>query len=391
MKSKLHAESLLRVPLVRQLLEDRNVGLAPRAVDARWYYEGVLPIRLGGFNPLSGAVYYPASSHLARWLDAPAKSARRHNENDWLVQELLFAVHDYLHVWAYGVIDALAPKHGFRERPKTRAALEDRVFCHIVSEAVATVGLDYWFLCTLNLNELCDLGTRFDFGLTTDYHQRFAPEYRRFGPSLRVQHAEFFGVLTRFYCSGVWAGFDLRALKRSPLVLRWLEHELRYSRLQRRYARQWFSELAPRALAFDASELDAPIAVNRAWQHELIAELGALVWDKVKNRKEPGFRHVPRRAWSPDYDRPIDFRFVNLNALRAERRALEVATNPTSELFRAYQTIARTDFAKSGFLASESMLSCVQAGDYAGLAECLAGRRTLDPTDKEPRELLLLT
>jgi hypothetical protein len=388
-----HAESLLRVPLVRHMLEDRGVELVARAVDARWEYEGIVPARLGGFNPLEGAVYYPARSFLARWLRDPTGSARRHNENDFLVREVLFAVHDYLHVWAYRALDSLVPARVLAERPLARSDIEDMVFIHLVSEAAATVGLDYWFLCTVSLNAICDIGTRMDFGLTTDYHERFAGEYRRYAPLLRVQSPEFFVLLTDFYCSGVFQGFDVRALRESPLVLRWLEHELRYSRLQRRYARQWFSYLSPDGLAVAEGELDAPLALDQDWKQRAIAGLATLLWDKVKNDTKHAFSPRPKRhPWRSPLDKPVDFRFVNLNWFASPEAARRASTSrdPASERHRLFQTIGHVDFAACSAALRSVILPLARDSAFEALAELLRDKRRIGRRKGEPRDLFLL-
>lgn len=391
MKTRIHAESLLRIPLVRQMLADRQSKLVARAVDARWHYEGILP-RLGGFNPLEGAVYYPAQSFFARWLRDRTGSARKYNQRDFLVKEVLFAVHDYLHAWAYRAIAALSAEDLFAPERVTRDALEAMVFAHLVSEAAATIGLDYWFLCTVSLNELCDIGSQMDCGLTTDYHERFAREYRRYDPALNVQAPEFFARFTRFYCSGVLPGFDAHALRESPLVLRWLEHELHYSRLQRRYSRQWFAHLTGAVLASDLAALDGPVPSDAPWQRRLVAQVGAMLWDKVKNdalHELPALSHSLARERSRA--RPIDFRFTNLNALSssAPRRA-QTSTDPESERYLAYQTIARVDFGRCERRLKMELLSLTGDTSPATIAQRLKRSPKLRRRPDEPRHIFLL-
>src|SRR5207237_1319288 len=83
-----------------------------------------------------------ARSPLAEWLDDPAQGVRELNQDDALLTEVLFAVHDYLHVWAYHLVRDAVPDLGFGRPPASEAELEDHVFCHLLTEAVATVGLD---------------------------------------------------------------------------------------------------------------------------------------------------------------------------------------------------------------------------------------------------------
>ncbi len=63
-------------------------------------------------------------------------------------------------------------------------------------------------------------------------------------PWVRPPRPEFFDELAEFYCTGVLRGFGVEDLRRSPLLLQWLEHELRYGQRQREYARQWFAHVA---------------------------------------------------------------------------------------------------------------------------------------------------
>jgi hypothetical protein len=393
MAKGVHAESLLRIPLVRHMLEDPESHLVARGVDARWYYEKLVPVKLGGFNAAGGAVYYPIQSFLARWLDEPESSARKHNENDVLVSEVLFAVHDYLHVWAYRAINELNPSLGFGTSEVTRANLEDFVFCHLASEAVATVGLDYWYLCTLSLNDVCDIGTTVDHGLTVGYHERHAREYQRYAPDLRVQQKEFFASVANFYCSGVFQGFETSALRESPVILRWLDHELRYGQSQRRYARQWLAYLSREPLSFDAGAFDAPVSAGRKWQRRTLRQLGELLWDKVKNdrRHEFAFR-FKGRGWSSPPERPADFRFVNLNWFPSIDTALRVPSSPEpeSDAYRLYQLVSRFDFGRCDSALVDAVPLLLQNGDRALAERLLGGQRRVRRCKDEPRDLLLV-
>ena len=143
----------------------RTCGSRAR-IDRRWAYEDILPISLSGFNPLTRSVFYAAKSSMADWLLDPYGPSRAHNFRDRLVREVLMAAHDYLHIWAYGVVRDVCPGLGLGTRAITRARLDDFVFAHLLTEAAATVGLDYWYLGCVNLNQVCDVGTRVT-GITT--------------------------------------------------------------------------------------------------------------------------------------------------------------------------------------------------------------------------------
>ena len=391
--ARIHAESLLHVPLVRQMMDDPQVELAPRGVDASWFYEKVVPVKLGGFNATRGAVFYPAKSFLARWLRAPSGSARRLNENDFLTSELFFAVHDYLHVWAYLAIGELEPHVGFGVRAITRDNLDDFVFCHIVSEAVATVGLDYWYLCTLSLNDVCDIGTRMERGLTVDYHERFAREYRRYGPDFRVQHEGFFRAATEFYCSGVFDGFDLAALRESPIILRWLEHELLYGRLQRRYAREWLAYLSHEDITLGARALDAPLSLDRAWKRRLVDRIGAMLWEKVKHGKMHAFDFRFGDAfWKSSPKKPADFRFVNIHSFPSISAALRApaSRDPESRAYRVHQLTSLFDYERCDPALRRAVALLPAKSGADRLAKLLHAQPRLRASAGEPRDLFLL-
>lgn len=313
----LHRESLLRVPLVAQMLGDPHVRLVPLAVDRGWQYDGHIPLDTTGFNPLQRAVFYAKRSALAEWLRNPEGSARKANVRDRLVSELFFAVHDYLHAWAYLAIQSLAPELGFGTAPIHKDNIEDFVFCHLLTETVATVGLDYWYLSVVDLNDVCPIGTRLE-GLTISYREARLDEYRRFEPSLDVQSPSFFTEIARFYCSGEFPFFDVTALKRSPILLAWLDHEIRYGSRQREYIRRWLSYLSDDAVRIPTSELGAPVRYDGRWRTRLVRELGTRLWEKVKKGKPHHFRPVSplSTAWKRRDLARKDFRFLCADAFR---------------------------------------------------------------------------
>jgi hypothetical protein len=315
----MHTESLLRIPLVRQMMSDPHVGLVGRRVDCFWHYEDVVPVKVGGFNPFHSSIYYASRSLLAEWLAAPTKSARSLNENDHLVKEVLWAVHDYLHCWALGAIARLAPKLGLGRIPITRKNAEDLVFGHVLSEAVATLGLDYWYLACTDLNTVCPIGTCVR-GLTAAYDERLLGEYRRFNRTLDVQRPDFFTEFARFYCTGEFPGFDARSIGRSAALLKWLSPQIVYATKEREYIRRWLTHLSGEDLGYEAAKLERPIACDAPWQRRLIAEIGVLLWEKVKEDKLHPFARPKGKPWHAPEGRTPDFRFTNWNSVSSGPR-----------------------------------------------------------------------
>lgn len=389
----LHRESLLRVPLAAQMLADPNVALRPVAVDKRWRYEGHVGLDTTGFNPLERAVFYGKRSAMADWLRNPRASARAANLRDRLVSELFFAVHDYLHCWAYLAIPHLTPEVGFGIAPIRKDNVEDFVFCHLVTEAVATVGLDYWYLSTVDLNEVCPIGTRLE-GLTVSYRERFVSEYRRFEPALDVQSPEFFREICRFYCSGEFPSFDLRALRRSPLVLQWLDHEIGYGSRQREYIRRWLSYLSGDQVRFERDALDAPVRWKGAWRERLVRELGDLLWDKVKNGRPHRFRaRFPlAKTWRRKDLRRKDFRFLAADAFRGEDLAKAFDGEDAADSFRHFfcQFASSHDYASFDPALAKLFPEVVRLRDYELAVALFRGTRRLPKASRGPVDLLTL-
>jgi hypothetical protein len=309
MTKHVHPESLLCIPLVAQMLTDSRVPLKARAIDDAWRTHEAIPISVSGFNPLARCVFYPVRSPVAKWLKAPWASSRALNRGDDLLRSVLFAVHDYLHVWSYLAISELAPEIGFGRAPISADNFESFVFCHLLSETAATVGLDYWYLSTVEINKVCPIGSAVT-GLTVSYREQHLPEYQRFNPLFQVQDRKFFGLLHRFYCDGTFRGFDSADLRKSPLLWRWLEHELRYAENQRRYCRMWFSYLAYGHCKWPRSKLIAPVrGERRHWR--LAEELGELLWSKVKLGRDEQVGRPAAFSWTAPRTADPDFRFLN--------------------------------------------------------------------------------
>jgi len=154
---------------------------------------------------------------LARWLRNPAGSARDYNEDDLLVHEVFFAVHDYLHVWTAQPLRELVPEQRLGRSPLAERDHEGLAFLQLVTEAAATVGLDYWCLSTFDINDVVPIGTTHHL-LATQYCERDLEEYRRANRPFVVQTPAFFAELARFYCTGELTGFDVNDLRRSPMT-----------------------------------------------------------------------------------------------------------------------------------------------------------------------------
>ena len=317
-------------PLVRHLLADPHTRIVRRAVDANWVYEGRGSRTSLGWNPFRSELYIADNSVVGQWLDEPSLDLRTLNENELFLPEFAFLLHDYLHVWATRTLAELRPELEFGRGRLDPARIEEHAFALVVTEAVATVGLDYWDLCCRSLGRELGIGSAFE-RLTVSYEVAHEPEYRRYCEDFSAQRPGFFALIARFYCTGAFPGFDTQALRRSPITLDWLRHELLYGGMQRRYSRQWLQHFAG-VHGYELGALDAEIEIP-AWGEAVIDELGARLWAKVKGKDPctPALGSWSEQAWTAPAHGPIDFRFTNLagfaqlEAATKKRGVLEVS------------------------------------------------------------------
>lgn len=308
---------LLKIPLLRQALLDKRIEIHVRPQDSNWYYEKIIASSVAGFNPYLRKIFINKDSAICGWLKDGLTNDRVHNEGNFLVNEVLFLIHDYLHCWAVLAIQEEMPelRYGFGEiNYKT---LEDFVFCHLLTEAVATVGLDYWYLSTIDLNGLCDLGTNTDV-LTVSFHERDIREYRKYNPKFNVQNPRMFELITDFYCTGVFPGFDLSDMKKSPKLYNWLKHELEYGSKQREYIRSWLHYLSSDSTIRTVEPLNKPLNIRKPWMRHLIKSMSKRLWMVVKDDSQSHTHTVLNKkheAWKAPSRGTPDFRFTNLHAL----------------------------------------------------------------------------
>lgn len=374
-----HPESLLQLPLVRHALSDPGFRLVERGVDPEWTYAGHLPIAITGFNPFEAAYYYGWRSSFSRFLRQPEGSARALNEGDALVREVLFMVHDYLHAWAYQLIDGLRPELGLLTAPLGEAQRDDFAIAHLITEAAAVVGLDYWFLCVRSINEHCPIGSAVG-PLAVSYHERDGAEFRRFHPLLDVQCPRFFSLLGAFYCHGEFPGFDVEDLRRSPLLLRWLRHELSYGAQQRRNIRHWLAYLAGDSPQDD----DRPLPLSPR-HYTLMEEVGAALWALVKEGAPLHLSGATTTRRS-DGHRPPDFRLVNLHRVTD----IPDRADPAPFSYYMYQYLSRIPLCEVPKERLRHLPLLARERDPLLLSHLFGDLPVLPAAADEPRDLMLL-
>lgn len=304
-------ERLLRIAPVRHALQDPWFEALPRPLDDRWSRLGVCD-RMAGFAPLHQVHYYPWTSPLRGWLE-DVQDPLSPDDETVLVRAALGLAHDYLHSWAYRAISVLRPEHRVGAERVGPDNFDLFLNLHLLTEAVACVGLDYWTLCTLDGPDWRGWAEAFS-PLTTHYHDRDAAAFRRRNPQHDPQHPNFLATIVRLYHCDEIEGFDLPDVRDDARLRAWLAAELLASRSQRATTRLWLANLAEAALDDDA--LGAPTTPPRGDFLDLTLELSHLLWRKVKQEEPLFFPAGPRPdAWRyPNGARP-DFRVCNLARL----------------------------------------------------------------------------
>ncbi len=372
------------------MLADPSVDFTARPIDAFWVENRFVPHDVTGFEPLGGTIFVARRSRLYRWLKAPNCSVRSLNERDLLVRAVFRAAHDYLHVWATRLLEHAVGFLGRSRYPTGPEDVETLTFLHLLTEAVATVGLDYWCLCTMDLDDRLRVGTTMDAGWSTRYHERHLVEYRRFMPNLNVQHSTFFTTWVSFYCTGELPGVRPGALAQSPRILSWLEHELRYGAMQRRYARMWFRYLATGEVAALASDA-APVPCAEPWKVALTDIVAHSLWKAARSRRfrcEPPL--VPRPA--PPHWQAKDFRFVSWSALSASERvsAMRHGAARGSGSYWKSQCIAEVDSSRVSPEVKAAVTNLLRRGTAQQVHALTQKLPRLSCRGDQPRRLMFL-
>lgn len=391
MRARIDAESPLRVALIARALRDPQIQLVPRAIDSTWVYRQVVRRSNTGFNPFCGRVYYASRGALAPWLAHPERSARDYNAQDSMMRELLFVVHDYLHAWSYGVIRELAPFLDFGRARITTSNFEHLVFAHLLTEAVATVGLDYWCLATARLGDTCPMGTAIE-GATTSYREWHRPEYLRVWPDLVVVQEPSFlhWLLSSYLNGGARMSISEREMDRSALLARWLRGELSYAEHQRRYIRLWLHHLSgSRSRRANTGRV---VAYDELWQRNLVIEVALRLWSLVKHDKSDRLRDLldPESCWQTRKGSKVDFDLTNLNELSpTELRSAAGQADASQRRALCEQYVMRFRYSDVEEDEVPRIQRAIETGNLSALRSLLRGCAPLPPSDGEPRDLML--
>ena len=308
--------ALLELQPVQHALNDPHFSVTRRPVDNSWHHADLTGL-MTGFNPTLHTHFYAAESVFDRWLEDPTELDCDRESQIRLVKEVLFMAHDYLHSWAYRALAAIEPGLiGYG--PVTRDNLNMQAFVLVVTEAVAVVGLDYWYLCVADVDERC--GTDLGVGpRTVHYRERYLSEYRRHNSSLDVQNPRFFHQILRLYCLGLFDGFDEQDLQQSDALASWMIRELLIAPRQREVCRTWLSRLGGFELRDD--EVMLPFQTPSESLRSHLTKLSELLWRKIKFGEE-SFDPPPSNsaAWQYVPGATVDFRFANCTSWQRAQR-----------------------------------------------------------------------
>jgi hypothetical protein len=392
-ESRISPESLLNLPLVRAAIEDPFFKKVARGIDQNWKDEGFIPVSVSGFNPYLSAGFIAAKSSLREWLKKPESSVRPLNSSDRLVRQALFFAHDYLHAWAISEIREMVESDFSYGTDSVNAKnIEDYVFCHLLTEAVATVGLDYWFLSQIKLNELCPIGTRVKC-LTIGYHSDYDGEIQRINPELKINERRFFDFMSRFYCDGVFPGFTLGELDQSPILMNWIDHEVLYGEKQREYACLWFSYLSKEGLGSVRRHPEGPVQIRKPWQQKLLSKLGERLWELTRKPSFAIRSFDSSRLWRYADERAPDPRFSNLihYDLKTMLKCASVGPDKEQKLgYLAYQYVSQYDLKKCALKTLRLIPELIEKRDLKSLERVLNGHSKIRRSNEEPAHLLML-
>ena len=310
---------LARLRPVAHFRKDPHFAIVPRPIDDTWRMARIANATTG-FNPSRHACYVASTGILAEWLDDPDAFEGTPGRQKALAYQVMLVAHDYYHCWAYRLFRDLLPS--FRVvTPSTPETLQEQAFFLILSETVATLALDYWYLSRAGLRRR--IGLRDDLGpLTVSYHERHLKRCRQADPELVVQNPAFFQRLAGLYLDGIFERIGPEDLTDNPELSAWLRGELRISTHQRNLALNWLAWLGGLKIdaAFRAHRF-GDLSIRHA---DLIAEVGRRTWAKVRHGRHD-FLPIPedQGTWTASHDAPVDCVFANLQQAGTRGVALD--------------------------------------------------------------------
>ena len=195
----------------------------------------------------------------------------------------------------------------------------------------------------------------------------------------------------QFYCDGVFYGFSIQDIQRSPVIAAWLQHELQYGKLQRRYCREWFSYLSNGNIQISDDQLAAPIDFSIRYRKNLTSQIAERLWAKIKHDDlcAASYQFEPKEIWSAASNPNPNFIFLNLNKKRQITKTEIENLTDDSFLFLLRQYIARFDYQAFPAEATD-IFTLMKQNKSLAIGKCLLKNMKRVPLSrKEPVDIFL--
>lgn len=353
-------------PLVQFVFEQDEAPLTRREIDTTWHNKNIIPIPTTGFNPWAKKVFHGRNTYLEKFLCPDAHPLI--DDVDSCLNEIFFAVHDYVHVWC---IARLLPHFPHCAQPGALAGgayNRDFAYLLMMSEVVATVSIDFWYLLYADFKQ--DIGSDCRFTtLTTIMKRTDIDKARTISPGFSVRSPEFLEWLAKAYFHSAFDGFEAASYSTLNEIAPWLMREKWLSGAQRRIGSNWLSYLS-----------GLPCNGEQPIEFELDTERGAAALEEISAELWELFgtarpdRLCADMNWNislPAMDTSrIDFRYVDLTKL--DRRFLPGRDTDFSDnqfFYLAAQYISLFDWSESYGMSGEDFKELTRTKNWAAILE----------------------
>ena len=364
-------------------LFNSNIPVIRYPVDATWDHKKLLPWNLNsaGFNPFEEKVFIPQISPLESFLSG--KKPGRECGPEFMF-DLITVVHDMMHIISYRwIAEYLHENNLISEIKKSEDVIDKMLYIHLVTETAAVVGLDYWHLCKLDVNDIFDVGSSFQGGFGTKYSNRVEKEIKNFRPEFTVEREDFFHEMLQFYCDGSLHGISSSFLSKSSITKEWVAHELVYGELQRKYVRDWFSFLSGKVCPWSAKV----VLPRNKWQDDLATFVGNRLWRLIHKgeldliNSGRGVADLKSILFMKEFSE-IDSRFNHVDLFSDD-------FNGPNRIYHIHNTMRRYEY--GSFLPSIlSTIGKVDLNTFDKVSLLLKFGKKIEPIDEIPRHLMFV-
>ena len=364
-----HLRELLiaNYPIVDSMFHGPGIEFRKRNIDMRWYYNNDIPLCVSGFNPFTGNIFYGRNSFLAELI---AESDAYVTGTDWYLYEAFFAAHDYVHTWC---IRELTRHLNTSSRSRVLGdptCFRDVRYILLVSEAAATIAIDYWLLCQRPIAEVLSLDGSFRT-LTTPYRALVNESSGDARFSRKIRSRAFFYDLARAYCTNDIGYLTLYVDDSDANAPAWFATEETQAAKQQRLVADWLNYLSNDTSGGSDLTLTQSEFAKYADLTELIGEL---LWGSCFGSTpiKGTFEFEPLFLFPRSMDR-IDFRFLNVRDIQSLRDAVGRIDSETQLKFFLAQYISCFDYDDFTPSSVDKLQECKTLGDIETLTQCKVG------------------